>query len=142
MSTLEIVISTVVACVWISYIIYKWGLDYNPLSPDDNDDDDESIKEIIKEYKTVKKVTMNKELNEIEFYKYLAKQDSFKSVGLIIQEFIQLKLKEQDKKKYSEEEVIEILTKRCEALGTENKFFQELLLKQDLEWFENYKKKK
>lgn len=33
---------------------------------------------------TLEKVTMNKELNEIEFYKYLAKQDSFKSVGLFI----------------------------------------------------------
>jgi hypothetical protein len=43
--------------------------------------------------------------DEKEFYKYMAKQDSWKSVGLIIQEFIQLKLKEQDKKLYSEEDL-------------------------------------
>ena len=92
MSTLEIVISTVAACVWISYIIYKWGLDYNPLNPKS----EEAIEKI---------------------------------------------LEGQNKKMYTEEEVIEILTQRCKALGTENKFFQELLLKQDLEWFENYKKK-
>ncbi len=45
-------------------------------------------------------------LNEKEFYEYMAKQDSWKSTGLIIQEFIQLKLKEQDKNKYSEEEML------------------------------------
>jgi hypothetical protein len=45
-------------------------------------------------------------LNEKEFYKYMAKQDSWKSTGLIIQEFIQLKLKEQDKNKYSEADKI------------------------------------
>jgi hypothetical protein len=47
----------------------------------------------------------NKYSDEKEFYKYMAKQDSWKSVGLIIQEFIQLKLKEQDKKLYSEEDM-------------------------------------
>ena len=45
-------------------------------------------------------------LNEKEFYEYMAKQDSWKSTGLIIQEFIQLKLKEQDKNKYSEKEML------------------------------------
>ena len=49
----------------------------------------------------------NKYSDEKEFYKYMAKQDSWKSVGLIIQEFIQLKLKEQDKKLYSEQYIYE-----------------------------------
>ena len=48
--------------------------------------------------------------------------------------------KEQDKNKYSEEEVIELLTKRCEFLGTSLSPFNELLLKQDLEWFNEFKK--
>jgi hypothetical protein len=49
--------------------------------------------------------------------------------------------KKQIKQKYSEEEVIEVLTQRCKEFGTENEKFQKLLLKQDLEWFEQYKKK-
>jgi hypothetical protein len=42
---------------------------------------------------------------------------------------------------YSEEEVIELLTQRSKHFGTNVKPFQELLLKQDLEWFEQFKKK-
>jgi hypothetical protein len=79
---------------------------------------------------------MKTELNEKEFYKYLGKQDSWKSVGLCIQEFIQLKLKEQNKDKYSEEEVINLL----------NDFAHHLLFNKNsgltiIEWFEQFKKK-
>jgi hypothetical protein len=42
---------------------------------------------------------------------------------------------------YSEEEVIEILTQRSKEFGTKNEKFQKLLLKQDLEWFEQFKKR-
>jgi hypothetical protein len=47
----------------------------------------------------------------------------------------------QAKRMYSEEEVIEVLTQRCKEFGTKNEKFQKLLLKQDLEWFEQNKKK-
>jgi hypothetical protein len=47
----------------------------------------------------------------------------------------------QMKRMYSEEEVLEILTERCKHFGTNVKPFRELLLKQDLEWFEQFKKK-
>jgi hypothetical protein len=47
----------------------------------------------------------------------------------------------QAKRMYSEEEVIEVLTQRCKEFGTKNEKFQKLLLKQDLEWFEQFKKK-
>jgi transcription-repair coupling factor (superfamily II helicase) len=53
-------------------------------------------------------------------------------------------LEDRDKKiekMYSEEEVIEVLTQRCKEFGTKNEKFQKLLLKQDLEWFEQFKKK-
>jgi hypothetical protein len=46
----------------------------------------------------------------------------------------------QAKRMYSEEEVIEVLTQRCKEFGTKNEKFQKLLLKQDLEWFEQHKK--
>ena len=42
---------------------------------------------------------------------------------------------------YSEEEVIVILTERCKHFGTSVSPFTKLLLKQDLEWFEQFKKK-
>jgi hypothetical protein len=42
---------------------------------------------------------------------------------------------------YSEEEVIELLTERCKHFGTSLSPFNKLLLKQDLEWFEQNKKK-
>jgi hypothetical protein len=47
----------------------------------------------------------------------------------------------QSERMYSEEEVIELLTQRSKHFGTNVKPFQELLLKQDLEWFEQFKKK-
>jgi len=47
----------------------------------------------------------------------------------------------QAEKMYSEEEVIELLTARCKHFGTTMTRFRELLLKQDLEWFEQFKKK-
>ena len=47
----------------------------------------------------------------------------------------------QQERMYSEEEVIEVLTQRCKEFGTKNEKFQKLLLKQDLEWFEQLKKK-
>ena len=46
----------------------------------------------------------------------------------------------QTERMYSEEEVIEVLTQRCKEFGTKNEKFQKLLLKQDLEWFEQFKK--
>jgi hypothetical protein len=46
-----------------------------------------------------------------------------------------------DERMYSEEEVIEILTARCKHFGTNIEPFNKLLLKQDLEWFEQFKKK-
>jgi hypothetical protein len=72
----------------------------------------------------------NKYSDEKEFYKYMAKQDSWKSVGLIIQEFIQLKLKEQNKELYSESDMNE---------------FAMYILKHNVitpkEWFEKFKNK-
>jgi hypothetical protein len=47
----------------------------------------------------------------------------------------------QAKRMYSEEDVIELLTARCKHFGTTLTPFRELLLKQDLEWFEQFKKK-
>jgi len=47
----------------------------------------------------------------------------------------------QQERMYSEEEVIELLTARCKHFGTTLTPFRELLLKQDLEWFEQFKKK-
>jgi hypothetical protein len=46
----------------------------------------------------------------------------------------------QAERMYSEEEVIELLTARCKHFGTTMTPFRELLLKQDLEWFEENKK--
>lgn len=53
-------------------------------------------------------------------------------------------IEKNDKSKisYSEEEVIELLTQRSKHFGTNVKPFNELLLKQDLEWFEENKKKR
>jgi hypothetical protein len=53
----------------------------------------------------------------------------------------QAKEMEKQQQGYSEEEVIEVLTQRCKEFGTKNEKFQKLLLKQDLEWFEQFKKK-
>jgi hypothetical protein len=47
----------------------------------------------------------------------------------------------QAERMYSEEEVIKLLTARCKHFGTTMTPFRELLLKQDLEWFEENKKK-
>jgi hypothetical protein len=49
--------------------------------------------------------------------------------------------KYQQERMYSEEEVIELLTKRCEYFGTSVSPFDKILLKQDLEWFNEFKKK-
>ena len=50
--------------------------------------------------------------------------------------------KEMEKKQgYSEEEVIELLTQRSKHFGTSLKPFDKILLKQDLKWFEQFKKK-
>jgi hypothetical protein len=54
------------------------------------------------------------------------------------------KAKEMEKEKqqvYSEKEVIELLTQRSKHFGTSVKPFDKILLKQDLEWFEKFKKK-
>ena len=53
----------------------------------------------------------------------------------------QAKEMEKEQQAYSEEEVIELLTKRCKYFGTSVSPFNKLLLKQDLEWFEQFKKK-
>lgn len=42
---------------------------------------------------------------------------------------------------YTEEEVKELLIKRCKEFSTQNEPFNKLLLKQDLDWFDNNKKK-
>jgi hypothetical protein len=48
--------------------------------------------------------------------------------------------KYQAERMYSEEEVVELLTQRSKHFGTSVKPFDKLLLKQDLEWFEKFKK--
>ena len=53
--------------------------------------------------------------------------------------FQQAKEMEKEQKGYSEEDVIKLLTQRSKHFGTNVKPFQELLLKQDLEWFEQFK---
>lgn len=55
-------------------------------------------------------------------------------------DFIDGKELHQQKKMYSEQEVIELLTKRCKHFGTSVSPFDKLLLKQDLEWFNDIKK--
>jgi len=53
-----------------------------------------------------------------------------------------MKRKEMEKQQvYSEKEVIELLTQRSKHFGTSVKPFDKILLKQDLEWFEKFKKK-
>jgi hypothetical protein len=47
----------------------------------------------------------------------------------------------QAERMYSEEEVIELLTKRCKHFSTYDKPLDKLLLREDLEWFEQFKKK-
>jgi len=47
----------------------------------------------------------------------------------------------QAERMYSEEEVKELLIQRCKHFGTSVSPFDKLLLKQDLEWFEQNKKK-
>lgn len=47
----------------------------------------------------------------------------------------------QAERMYSEEEVRELLTERCKHFGTNLSPFNKLLLKQDLEWFEQFKNK-
>jgi hypothetical protein len=46
---------------------------------------------------------------------------------------------EKEQRGYSEEEVIELLTQRCNYFGTSLSPFNAILLKQDLEWFEKFK---
>jgi hypothetical protein len=53
--------------------------------------------------------------------------------------FEEAKEMEKEQKGYSEEDVIKLLTQRSKHFGTNVKPFQELLLKQDLEWFEQFK---
>ena len=55
--------------------------------------------------------------------------------------FDQAKEMEKEQQAYSEEEVIELLRERCKHFGTSSSPFNKLLLKQDLEWFEQFKKK-
>jgi hypothetical protein len=55
--------------------------------------------------------------------------------------FNQAKEMEKEQKGYSEEEVIELLTQRCKYFGTSVSPFNKILLKQDLDWFEQVKKK-
>jgi hypothetical protein len=47
----------------------------------------------------------------------------------------------QQERMYSEEEVRELLIQRCKHFGTSLSPFDKILLKQDLEWFEQFKKK-
>ncbi len=74
-----------------------------------------------------------KEMEKQQIAELLAKLDSD-----IAKE---LTFKPKQERMYSEEEVIELLTARCKHFGTTMTPFRELLLKQDLEWFEENKKK-
>lgn len=58
----------------------------------------------------------------------------------VIQSYGEVMAKCQAKRMYSEEEVIELLTKRCKHFGTSVSPFDKLLLKQDLDWFNDIKK--
>ena len=93
----------------------KYGEDNCPAkqySKDYNEEDEKLRSEIVGKYLSIKQQTLEEfKLKEKEFYNYLSKQDSWKSIGLVIQEFIQFKIKEQDKNKYSEEEVKSIIDK-------------------------------
>jgi hypothetical protein len=73
---------------------------------------------------------MKQETLEEAAERYDADRDSFEAGA-----------KWQAERMYSEEEVIELLTARCKHFGTTMTPFRELLLKQDLEWFEENKKK-
>lgn len=63
------------------------------------------------------------------------------NIELSFYDGVNLGAKWQAERMYSEEEVVEVLTQRCKEFGTKNEKFQKLLLKQDLEWFEQNKKK-
>jgi hypothetical protein len=69
-------------------------------------------------------------------------EEVLQGYGLSFQGMIeQAKEMEKKQKCYSEEEVIELLTQRCKCFGTSVSPFNKILLKQDLEWFEQFKKK-
>jgi hypothetical protein len=85
--------------------------------------------------------------NSMTAIEWLVEQFKGKSIDIELDWNIKLieQAKELEKKQaermYSEEEVIELLTARCKHFGTTMTPFRELLLKQDLEWFEQNKKK-
>jgi len=81
--------------------------------------------------------------NQIKTSKHYFKlMAEIKNRSTIAQSNIFEQAKEMEKKQgYSEKEVIELLTKRSKHFGTSLKPFDKILLKQDLEWFQQYKKK-
>jgi hypothetical protein len=115
-----------------NFLDTKQGWEYEIIIPKEEPKQENDYTALLKPVGTKQETLEEGKLNEKEFYVYMAKQDSWKSVGLIIQEFIQLKLKEQDKKLYSEEEVIQLLIK----------FNQEIQEVEDVRgWFEQFKNK-
>lgn len=74
-------------------------------------------------------------VKDLAYWKNNAEEDYLK-VPISVLRYIS----ELEKRSYSEEEVIELLTKRCEHFGTSVSPFDKLLLKQDLEWFNEFKK--
>jgi len=60
--------------------------------------------------------------------------------GNVINAMVEM-AKWQKERMYSEEEVRELLIQKCKHFGTSISPFNKLLLKQDLEWFEKFKKK-
>ena len=76
------------------------------------------------------------EAKDLTYWKKNAEEDYLKVPISVLRYITEL-----EERMYSEDEVIELLTKRCEHFGTSVSPFDKLLLKQDLEWFNNIKKK-
>ena len=75
------------------------------------------------------------EAKDLAYWKNNAEEDYLK-VPISVLRYIS----ELEERMYSEDEVIELLTKRCKHFGTSVSPFDKLLLKQDLEWFNDIKK--
>jgi hypothetical protein len=77
-----------------------------------------------------------KQEKDLAYWKENAEEDYMKVPISVLRYITEL-----EERMYSEEEVIELLTARCKHFGTTMTPFRELLLKQDLDWFEQFKKK-
>lgn len=76
------------------------------------------------------------EVKYLAYWKNNAEEDYLKVPISVLRYITEL-----EKTMYNEQEVIELLIKRCKHFGTSVSPFDKLLLKQDLEWFEQFKKK-